>query len=526
MCSRIRISLILGIVLSASTIAWEATAQDQVDGRVIFLREDSGPCWGTFRATGIFTTIDQVLGPPWPAIAGPPFAVAGADWRFELRHRVQDWDILPAAGNEGGDDVQISISGEHTNGPHKPNPPGDIDPNLLPEKSSDPVDIIFMGLVIRNAAGDIIGRGVPVRVTAQGREKHPTAALGDHTDVYGVQSWISTLPAMAPPDPGPGNAVAGPFIIAAKHTKNSKESLPFQLTMGSSSSAGSMVSYDAQAGLLSFVVGPIDILNGTGFIGAGIDPQYSSDPILSTQVIATAVQFQGIAPDGRFKFGGGHVQLVDPGQQMTFNGAFSEYLIEETSRTDTLTSYALFDTLRTADVLDDCISEFLEDFENVNLFGHGITESEWTSLQGIDFAFSTAIDLVQLTSGFTQSAFNIPATYVVCGNSNPEYLTGVGPGGTDLPRTFGLLRSYPNPSTAVTTIDYELAAPSPVDLGIYDSAGRRIRVLVDLPAQEKGRYSVTWDGKDDAGRSVASGTYFFRLEGAASVKANHTVLVR
>jgi flagellar hook assembly protein FlgD len=58
----------------------------------------------------------------------------------------------------------------------------------------------------------------------------------------------------------------------------------------------------------------------------------------------------------------------------------------------------------------------------------------------------------------------------------------------------------------------ELALPTTanVDLAIYDAAGRQVASLLhgELPA---GRRSVTWDGRDASGRTVASGLYFARL---------------
>ena len=55
-----------------------------------------------------------------------------------------------------------------------------------------------------------------------------------------------------------------------------------------------------------------------------------------------------------------------------------------------------------------------------------------------------------------------------------------------------------------------MASNGDVGLRIYDLAGRRVRTLVDAQL-EAGRYDTTWDGKNDAGVEVASGTYFYRL---------------
>ena len=49
-----------------------------------------------------------------------------------------------------------------------------------------------------------------------------------------------------------------------------------------------------------------------------------------------------------------------------------------------------------------------------------------------------------------------------------------------------------------------------VNRSIYDLSGRLMRVLVDGP-KEPGYYSVSWHGRDEAGRAVRTGVYFYGL---------------
>ena len=72
-------------------------------------------------------------------------------------------------------------------------------------------------------------------------------------------------------------------------------------------------------------------------------------------------------------------------------------------------------------------------------------------------------------------------------------------------------KSLPNPFNAETTIRYALRGPSAVRLTIYDMLGQRIRVLVD-GIRTEGVHAVVWDGRDERGGQVGSGTYFCRLE--------------
>ncbi|MGH7599676.1 MAG: FlgD immunoglobulin-like domain containing protein [bacterium] len=78
------------------------------------------------------------------------------------------------------------------------------------------------------------------------------------------------------------------------------------------------------------------------------------------------------------------------------------------------------------------------------------------------------------------------------------------------PGAFALRQNYPNPFNPATTISYSTARPGQVELKIYDSLGKLIRTMVQ-EYRAAGAYSVVWDGKNDAGRQMASGGYFYEL---------------
>ena len=73
-----------------------------------------------------------------------------------------------------------------------------------------------------------------------------------------------------------------------------------------------------------------------------------------------------------------------------------------------------------------------------------------------------------------------------------------------------LAPNQPNPFNPSTTIAFSLPQAGAVELAVYTLDGRRVTVLVDgtLPA---GPHAATWTGRDESGRQVASGTYFYRL---------------
>ncbi len=79
-----------------------------------------------------------------------------------------------------------------------------------------------------------------------------------------------------------------------------------------------------------------------------------------------------------------------------------------------------------------------------------------------------------------------------------------------LPHTLAVNATYPNPFNATCNIKLSIPQAEPVSLTIYDLAGRKIRVL-QTGRMTPGVHQVTWDGRDFAGRNVASGTYVLNL---------------
>lgn len=73
-----------------------------------------------------------------------------------------------------------------------------------------------------------------------------------------------------------------------------------------------------------------------------------------------------------------------------------------------------------------------------------------------------------------------------------------------------LMQNVPNPFNPSTVIRYELGAAGPVELSIYDLAGRLVDTVFSGQESE-GRHEHVWQGRDEAGRKVATGVYVYRL---------------
>jgi len=83
----------------------------------------------------------------------------------------------------------------------------------------------------------------------------------------------------------------------------------------------------------------------------------------------------------------------------------------------------------------------------------------------------------------------------------------------------------PNPTNPGTTIRFSLADGGMTELCVYDVRGMRVRTLVSETI-EPGTHEAYWDGKDDTGRGVASGTYIARLSTKSATKTQKLVLIQ
>ncbi len=82
---------------------------------------------------------------------------------------------------------------------------------------------------------------------------------------------------------------------------------------------------------------------------------------------------------------------------------------------------------------------------------------------------------------------------------------------TNIPITFVLRQNYPNPFNPSTSISYELPRAENVRIIVYDLAGRPVRELVN-EHQDRGFYTVLWDGRNERNLLVASGLYIYQIQ--------------
>jgi hypothetical protein len=153
------------------------------------------------------------------------------------------------------------------------------------------------------------------------------------------------------------------------------------------------------------------------------------------------------------------------------------------------------------------------------VLGIGVTDA--TGAYNIDAVAPGVVTIVADRNGYNSSQTDVVISQSQYSLDNvnitmtPNGVTSVGDNSV-VPANFALNQNYPNPFNPSTTISFELPAASRVNLQIFNVLGQEVSSLFngDVAA---GKYDVVWNGKDNNGRSIASGIYFYKLHAAASI---------
>jgi len=98
-------------------------------------------------------------------------------------------------------------------------------------------------------------------------------------------------------------------------------------------------------------------------------------------------------------------------------------------------------------------------------------------------------------------------------------------GDSPSPLVTSLRQNYPNPFNPSTTISFVLGTESEANLDIFNARGQLIRSF-RYDRLARGLHSLDWDGKDNTGRVVSSGLYFYRLRTPEKSLVNKMLLLK
>jgi len=83
----------------------------------------------------------------------------------------------------------------------------------------------------------------------------------------------------------------------------------------------------------------------------------------------------------------------------------------------------------------------------------------------------------------------------------------------------------PNPTTGISTVSFGLAEPGELSVKIYNTVGQLVRDVLHTELA-RGNHTVVWDGRDNNGRELGSGTYILKVQLDRQIAQKAIVLVR
>ena len=95
-----------------------------------------------------------------------------------------------------------------------------------------------------------------------------------------------------------------------------------------------------------------------------------------------------------------------------------------------------------------------------------------------------------------------------------------------VPAKYGLYVNYPNPFNPNTKISFQLDKATQAELNIYNLKGQLVKSLFNGNIEPKKVYYFNWDGKNEEGKTVTSGTYVYRLKTPSKIYVKKMLLVK
>lgn len=97
------------------------------------------------------------------------------------------------------------------------------------------------------------------------------------------------------------------------------------------------------------------------------------------------------------------------------------------------------------------------------------------------------------------------------GGSGAGMVSSSPPAPSAVPLEFTVYPIQPNPARAACRIEFDLPARSPVEIQVFDVAGRRVARPAERSELDAGPQSVVWDLRDRDGRPLPAGLYLVRV---------------
>jgi len=86
-------------------------------------------------------------------------------------------------------------------------------------------------------------------------------------------------------------------------------------------------------------------------------------------------------------------------------------------------------------------------------------------------------------------------------------------------------QNYPNPFNPTTTIDFQISESGNTKINIYNINGELVKELLN-EEKNRGVHSIFWDGRNNKGEIIPTGTYFYQIQVGDFIQAKKMILLK
>jgi hypothetical protein len=273
------------------------------------------------------------------------------------------------------------------------------------------------------------------------------------------------------------------------------------------------------------------------FVQRATFPSQPNSAVYSYSLVSAtgfrSLGFGVVSPQGNF-FDFANPQDISP-LPLTFNTTWTSVESDTTGDPQTGAIITVSTSANTVDAWG-VVRLSIGDFDCLRIRDNNTTISK-TVVAGMTL-FSDTSRTIDYT-WVSKTDFLIASVTSEDGETNPNYTTATSffrlfsrttaveapRAGENIPTDYALSQNFPNPFNPTTEIAFQIARSGHAELSIYNIAGEKVRTLI-AGNMTPGSHSIKWDGKDEGGRRLASGTYVYQLKAGNFSEAKKMLLLQ
>jgi hypothetical protein len=160
--------------------------------------------------------------------------------------------------------------------------------------------------------------------------------------------------------------------------------------------------------------------------------------------------------------------------------------------------------------------------DNISMMGHDGFTLEYTAFVYYDVSSKSTFSILVNQRDFNQYSMMLIFEFIKTLN---DYIPTSIASEPLVANALQLDQNWPNPFNPSTNISFTLQKADFVQLNVYNILGEKIKTLA-MGEQSRGKHSFIWNGKNDSGMFVSSGTYIYRLKVGQFTETKKMLLIR